>query len=314
MKPSIIFAIIFTLGAGAILAVVLLLQGHTFAVLEPAGLIAAQERSLLITATLLTLIVVIPILALTFFFAWWYRAGNKGARYTPNEEHGAMAELVWWAIPFEIVLVLGALTWTSTHELDPYKKLAVLGHPLTVQVVALQWKWLFIYPEQHIATVNFLALPIDRPVEFHITSDAPMNSFWIPQLGGQIYAMAGMSTKLHLVASKAGTYAGGSANYSGDGFAQMKFKVIATSEDAFDAWVRGVQTSSGTLTLHEYSSLADPSTADPPSFYGTVEDNLYTTILMKFMQPSRGMPMHGIPREADPRPNVLQYGQAPREE
>ena len=197
-----------------------------------------------------------------------------------------MDELIWWAIPFEIVLILGALTWSSTHNLDPRKSLdSARGEPLVVQVVALDWKWLFIYPEQEIATVNYFQIPVGRPVKFEITADAPMNSFWIPRLGGQIYAMTSMVNVLNLVADEVGTFAGGSANYSGEGFAQMKFIVQAVRQEDFDAWVAEVKTSPNILTHDQYEVLAEPSVAHEVTYYGGVDGDLFSTIVMNFMMP-----------------------------
>ena len=258
---------------------------NAFAVLDPKGTISLAERGLMIHAVEFMLIVAIPVYILLFFFAWRYRAGNTKAKYMPDWEHGKMEELIWWAIPFEIVLVLGALTWGSTHALAPSKPLDSTTPPLVVDVVALQWKWLFIYPAQGIATVNYLRIPVNQPVEFEVTADAPMNSFWIPQLGGQIYAMTGMINPINLEASEVGTYAGGSSNYSGAGFAQMKFMAQATSQSDFDNWVASAQAaSSSILTLDTYKVLAQPGVPSAPSTYGAVEQNLYNTIVAKFMQ------------------------------
>ncbi len=269
-----------------------LLQNYTFSVFDPKGLIATEERGLIIHAVLLMLIVVIPVFILAFTIAWRYRASNTKATYTPNWENSPMEELIWWAVPFEIILVLGALTWSSTHSLDPRKPLALSGTPLVVQVVALDWKWLFIYPSLGIASVNQVDFPVDRPVTFEITADAPMNSFWIPQLGGQIYAMTGMVTELHLAASQTGTYAGASANYSGDGFAQMQFTASALSENDFNSWAAKVKQSNQALTAGEYAALAETGTTTP-KVYASVADNLYNTIVMQFMrQPSVGAMDH----------------------
>ncbi len=281
MKPSRIFAIFFFVIFGLIAAGALLLHGANIPLLQPSGPIAASERALLIDSTILMLIVIVPILMLAAFFAWWYRAGNEKAMYTPNWEHGAMTELVWWAIPIEVILVLGALTWTSTHELNPPSALG-LGKPLTIQVVALPWRWLFIYPEQSLATVNYVEFPAGRDIEFDITSDAPMNSFWIPALGSQIYAMTGMVTKLHLMADKAGTYRGTSANYSGAGFANMKFDAKAVSQEEFDQWVQSIRLSpDDTLDLRHYRELAVPST-EPVGPYPYVTSGLYNEIVDQF--------------------------------
>ena len=251
--------------------------------LDPKGAIGAAELQLMVQAMLFMLIVAVPVFVLLFFFAWHYRAGNKKAKYLPEWEHAKIDELIWWAIPFEIVLILGALTWTSTHELDPPKPLE--GEPaLVVQVVALDWKWLFIYPEQDIATVNYVAMPVGRPVQFNITSDAPMNAFWIPQLGGMLYAMTGMTNTLHLVADEAGEYRGLSANYSGEGFANMKFTAEAMPEGEFDEWVLATKASARFLSWQEYQRLSEPSTADKRIYYAGVENNLYNTIVMQFME------------------------------
>lgn len=254
-----------------------------FAILEPAGLIALGERTLMVQVTLLMLIVVVPVLILTFMFAWHYRASNKNAVYKPEWESSPMDELVWWAIPCEIILVLAALTWSSTHLLDPKRPIDSHASPLIVEVVALDWKWLFIYPEEGIATVNLLKIPADRPIKFKITSDAPMNSFWIPQLGGQIYAMTGMSTELNLIAEKQGDYQGLSANYSGAGFADMKFTTHVVSPEDFDAWVRIVEKTPSALDNKQYEMLTQPSSKLPPTLYGSVEKNLYNTVVGSYM-------------------------------
>ncbi|MDO8548272.1 MAG: ubiquinol oxidase subunit II [bacterium] len=254
-----------------------------FAVLDPKGLIALSERDLMVQAVGFMLIVAVPVYLLLFFFARKYRAGNTKAVYMPNWEHGKLEELIWWAIPFEIVLILGALTWGSTHQLDPRKPLDLAqGKPLIIEVVALDWKWLFIYPEQEIATVNYVRVPVNRPVEFEVTADAPMNSFWVPQLGGQIYAMTGMVNSLNLVANQVGKYTGVSSNYSGSGFAQMRFIAEATSQSDFDAWVTLLKAGSTTLTLGAYETLAQPSVAVQPAYYSGVTSNLYDTIIMQF--------------------------------
>ncbi|MDB5225484.1 MAG: ubiquinol oxidase, subunit [Candidatus Adlerbacteria bacterium] len=253
-----------------------------FPVLDPKGVIALAERGLMFQALGFMLIVAIPVYFLLFFFAYKYRASNKKAKYSPNWEHGRMEELVWWVIPLEVVLVLGALTWGSTHELHPPKPLAG-GDPLIIQVVALDWKWLFIYPEQGIATVNYLHMPVNRPVEFRITSDAPMNSFWIPQLGGQIYAMTGMVTALNLMATEPGAYAGASANYSGEGFATMKFTAWAVTPEEFDAWVGRIKASPETLSWEKYKELVEPSSSVPQTFYAAIAPGLFDSVLMQFM-------------------------------
>ena len=249
---------------------------------EGAGPIATEEASLMLETTLLMLVVAIPVLFLLFFFAWRYRAGNKSARFEPEWEHSPIDELVWWAVPFEIILVLGAITWFSTHSLDPHKPLPAQGGALSVEVVALPWKWLFIYPLQGIATVNYLEIPVGVPVNFSITSDAPMNSFWVPQLGGQIYAMTGMVNPLSLEALSPGTYKGGSANYSGEHFADMNFDVRAVNKSEFDAWAAHAHgAASAMLDQNEFEALAYPSTSTP-GYYGAVSPGLFNFIVDSF--------------------------------
>ncbi len=251
------------------------------ALLDPKGLVGLSERTLMLHAVEFMLIVAVPVYILIFFFAWWYRAGNTKATYKPDWEHAKVDELIWWAIPFEIVLILGALTWTSTHQLDPRAPLEG-PTPIVIQVVALDWKWLFIYPEENIATVNYVAVPVGRPVRFDVTADAPMNSFWIPRLGGQIYAMTGMVNSLNLVANEAGTYPGVSANYSGEGFAKMKFTAEALPEEVFHSWIVRARASSRILTHDEYTLLRERSVMDEPLYYAEVEQNLYNTIVTQF--------------------------------
>lgn len=241
-----------------------------FPLLVPSGTIGMAERDLMLHTVFLMLIVVIPVFILIIFLAWHYRAGNTKAKYTPDWEQSKMEELIWWSIPLEIVLVLAAVTWTSTHELDPSKALASTQQPEVVQVVALPWKWLFIYPQEGIASVNELALPVGHPVEFQITADAPMNSFWIPALGGQMYAMTGMVTMLHLLPSTIGVYEGRSANYSGEGFAQMHFDTRVLSEADFAAWVAQAQQSGDMLMPDTYADLRKPGDAGPVRYYGMV--------------------------------------------
>lgn len=254
-----------------------------FSVLSGGGVVGAQESALIIHATLLMLIVIVPVLGLLFFFAWRYRAGS-GARYEPEWEHSALDELVWWAVPLEIVLVLAAVTWISTHKLDPHKALASNTPALQVEVVALPWKWLFIYPQYGIATVNELYIPAGTPITFAITAQAPMNSFWIPALGGQIYAMTGMVVPLSLMADKPGTYQGLSANYSGPGFADMHFVATAMDSASFEQWAQSMQQGTSSLTFAAYAALAAPGTTTPLTF-GTSDPALFDEILNQFEQP-----------------------------
>ncbi len=262
------------------------LKSSNIPILEPAGPIGSKERNLIILASILSLIVVIPVYAMMIGFALRYREGNKKAKYQPNFDHSRVIESVWWGVPLAIISVLAVVTWNSSKDLDPFKALSSQSKPMTIQVVALQWKWLFIYPEQDVASVNFLEIPVNRPINFEITADAPMNSFWIPQLGGQIYAMSGMSTQLHLMASKTGDYRGTSANISGNGFADMNFITRATPEDEFQHWITSVKFSNTNLNLANYTELANPANSGRPSRYSDVQDALYNYIVAKFDHPT----------------------------
>ncbi|MEM6509603.1 MAG: ubiquinol oxidase subunit II, partial [Pseudomonadota bacterium] len=251
----------------ALASLVLALSGCKGGVLDPKGQIGVDEKYLIIVATVLMLIVVIPVIAMTIYFAWKYRDGRDQEIYAPKWAHSNKIEAVVWTIPIIIVAILGVITWQSTQQLDPYKPLEGKGKHLTVEVVSLNWKWLFIYPEQGIATVNELVFPANVPVQYKITSESTMNSFFIPQLGSQIYSMAGMETKLHLIADEPGTFKGFSANYSGAGFTGMKFDAIATATEAdFDAWVNKVKNTGSALTKQSYVELAKPSEYDPVKY------------------------------------------------
>ncbi len=283
MKHKYTFALFIVLALEVLTVLMIYMgQGHML-LFNPKGHIAQAELNLMIIAALLMLLVVVPVLVLTFVIAWRYRASNTKAKYSPNWDKNSLIEFIWWSIPCAIIIVLAILTWRSTYALDPYKPLTSDVAPLTVEVVALDWKWLFIYPEQHIASVNFLKAPVGVPINFKITADAPMNSLWIPQLGGQMYAMTGMTTKLHLIADTPGTYAGVSANISGKGFAGMKFNLEAVSQDEFDAWVVEAKSAGTPLTRDAYEALAEPSEKNPPTLYSEVSDTLFSDIVHSFM-------------------------------
>ncbi|MEK7599853.1 MAG: ubiquinol oxidase subunit II [Patescibacteria group bacterium] len=270
----------------ALLIVSIFLGTHDIALLNPQGLIAQKQFDLLVFASILSLIVLVPVFALTFFIVWRYREGNTKAKYSPDWDSSRILETIWWTVPLALILVLSVVTWSSSHELDPSKPLASTTKPVTIQVVALEWKWLFIYPEEQIATVNYVKFPMSTPVNFNITADAPMNSFWIPSLGGQIYAMSGMSTKLHLEADGAGKYKGSSANISGRGFAGMNFVAESTSQDDYKTWVRSAQEYGDSLTTADYDQLAKPSQNNKPQTFSYVSPNLYNDVLMKYMLPA----------------------------
>ncbi|WP_076011638.1 ubiquinol oxidase subunit II [Alteromonas abrolhosensis] len=277
----------------------LTLAGCSGGVLDPKGQVGMDEKNLIILCTILMLIVVVPVIFLTLYFAWKYRASRDFEIYTPKWAHSTKIEAVVWSIPILIVVSLSVITWRSTHALDPYAPLEGQGEHLTVEVVSLNWKWLFIYPEQGIATVNELVFPANKPVAFKITSESTMNSFFIPQLGSQIYSMAGMETKLHLIADEPGTYKGISSNYSGAGFTGMKFNAIATpTEDDFEAWVASVKQSQTSLTSGAYKQLAEPSENNPVTYFSKVDDGLFHNIVMKYMKDHGSMDFYNKPENA----------------
>lgn len=292
MKKALKITVIVLLVGGIIATAALYLRTVNFAVLSPKGVIGEQERELIYFALGLSLLVVVPVFALLITFAWKYRASNKKATYQPDLDGSRIAETIWWLIPSLLILILSIVTWTSSHQLDPYKPIHAQQKPMTIQVVALDWKWLFIYPEQQVATVNTVQFPVNVPVRFELTADAPMNSFWIPQLGGQIYAMPGMTSELHLMADKAGDYRGSSANISGQGFAGMTFTAHASSEADFNTWIRAVKRAPAHLDNTAYTALAKPSSYVPPAYYSSFTNGLYDTIRMKYMSMgSQNMPM-----------------------
>jgi cytochrome o ubiquinol oxidase subunit 2 len=267
------------------LMVYMLTHGN-LTVLHPAGTISDKQFHLIVFTVLLSMVVIVPVYVMTFAIAWRYRASNNHSTYTPEWDSHRLLEIIWWGIPCAIILVMGVITWQTAHSLDPFKPLASKTKPLNVQVVALPWKWLFIYPEQGVASVNYFALPEKTPLNLTITSDAPMNSFWIPALGGQIYAMAGMSTQLHLEADHTGTYAGASANISGEGFADMHFTAQSLTRSQFDAWVKKTAFKSPYLTRDSYDKLAKPGVPKGLPTYQLKEPNLYNEIIVKYMVPS----------------------------
>jgi cytochrome o ubiquinol oxidase subunit 2 len=283
-KYKVVFFVVFC--SVLVLLSILYLRNINIAVLDPKGMIALKERNLFIAITLIMLIVVIPVFILTGIISWRYREGSA-AKYTPDWDKHLLSECIWWGLPCIIVFTMSILVWKSSHELDPFKPIESRKEPIRVQVIALQWKWLFIYPEQKIATVNFLQFPKQTPISFEITADAPMNSFWVPELGGQIYAMPGAKTKLHLIASEEGSFRGSSANLSGKGFAGMRFVAKASSEDSFYHWVNMVKKSSTSLNLLEYNKLSEPSENNPVAFYTLQKEDLYDWIVMKYMMPMR---------------------------
>lgn len=259
-----------------------LLQGKQIDVLNPSGVIADQQRNVLLLTLLLSSLVVVPVFTMLIVFSVRYRAGNRKASYRPEWAENKFLEGLWWGIPILIIGVLGVITWQTSHSLDPYKNLAG-GKPLEVQVVALQWKWLFIYPEQQIATLNYMAAPVNRPIHFSLTADAPMSAFWIPALGSQIYAMNGMESQLNLKATKVGTFTGYTTNINGEGYADMKFKTKIMNKEAFDEWAMNAQNSSDRMDEAQYKALAEPKAQTNEVTYKLAQSDLFNTIMAKYM-------------------------------
>jgi len=262
-------------------------------VLNPAGDVAAQQGRLVVTATLLMLLIIVPVIFLVLLFAWKYRQNNTSAEYDPDFHHSTKLELVIWSVPLMIIIALGTITWISTHKLDPYRPLDRIDAqrplpagvtPLEVEVVSLDWKWLFFYPEQGIATVNELAAPVDRPIHFKLTSSTTMNAFYVPDLAGMIYTMPGMQTELNAVINKAGVYDGLSSHYSGQGFAGMRFKFHGLSQGDFDAWVQKAKAEGKPLDKATYLQLEQPSERDPVQRFSSVQADLYHRILNRCVQ------------------------------
>jgi len=309
----------------AVLPLALLTSGCNWVVMSPSGDIAVQQRDLVLIATGLMLLIIVPVIILTLLFAFRYRQSNKTAKYEPNWDHSVGLELLIWGIPLLIIIALGALTWTSTHLLDPYRPLGRIkpdtptlannvpvgnlvdkqqagngansaGKPLEVQVVALDWKWLFIYPEYGIATVNELAAPVDRPIRFQMTSSSVMNAFYIPALAGMIYTMPGMQTTLNAVINKPGNYEGFSSNYSGAGFSGMRFRFHGVSDAGFEAWINQVKQRGGGLNRASYLQLEKPSEKVPVRYYNAVEANMFKLVVEQCVQPGKvcmSQMMHG---------------------
>lgn len=277
------------------------LGGCNIELLNPQGSIGHQEKNLILIALGLMLLVVIPVIALTLYFAWRYRASNPRANYQPKWAHSTAIEWVVWTIPCLIVAFLAVLIWGTTHALDPYKPLESKATPVKVEVVALDWKWLFIYPDYGIASVNRLEIPAGHPIDFKLTSQGNMNSFFIPELGSQIYTMAGMQTQLHLIADRPGLYRGQSSAFSGPGFSDMHFDTVAVSDEGFDRWVRETKASPLTLDTPTYALLAKPSEKDPARVFARVSPGLFDEIVNQYMSgPRQGAaPMKTMAMRAD---------------
>lgn len=306
------------------LCLAVLLAGCNRDVLDPAGDIALQQRDIIYISTALMLLIIVPVMALTIVFAWRYRESNKEATYDPDFDHSTSLELVIWSAPLLIIICLGALTWWSTHLLDPFRPLNRISaekavdpkaKPMVVQVVSLDWKWLFIYPEQGIATVNELALPVDRPVRFDLTSTNMMNTFYAPTLAGMIYTMPGMRSTVHAVLNRQGRFDGMSANYSGAGFSDMRFKLYGVDQAGFDGWVARVKGSGRALDTNGFLALEKPSEKVPAMYFAGVEGDLFERVYKRCVRP--GTPcmngMHGgygsMPERGKPEGALFKRGE-----
>ncbi|MBV9861024.1 MAG: ubiquinol oxidase subunit II [Alphaproteobacteria bacterium] len=284
------------------LAGVAALTGCAPSILSPAGPVGAGEKIILLNAVAIMLAIVVPTILATLAFAWWFRAGNARAQRRPDFVYSGRIELITWSIPVMVIMFLGGIAWIGSHDLDPAAELNSRAKPLDIQAVSLDWKWLFIYPEQGIASVNQLTVPVGVPLHFSLTSASVLNTFFVPQLGSMIYTMNGMSDRLNLQADKPGDYYGRSAHFSGDGFSDMQFDLRAVPADRFDAWVEGVRGAGPVLDQASYAGLQQQSTDVPPFTYRSAEPGLYDMIVSQKIAPASG-PQSGAP-DVSPRTEV----------
>lgn len=264
-----------------VLPALALLAACNRGILDPVGPVAAAEKQLLYNSTAIMLAIIIPTMIATVAFAWWFRRGNKKATYLPDWEYSGSIELVVWSIPALTIMLLGGITWIASHDLDPAKPLPAAANvkPLKVDVVSLDWKWLFIYPDQGVATVNRLVVPAGTPVSFRLTSATVWNSFFVPQMGTMIYTMPRMTTRLNLQADREGVYNGLSTHFSGNGFPGMEFKVHALPADQFAMWAQGSRGTGAALDAQSYAALSKPSSYVKPVTYGAVTPGLFDAIV-----------------------------------
>src|SRR3984957_7265180 len=267
----------------AVLICTAALGGCNEGVLDPQGVISVAERQILINSLGIMLAIVIPTIIATLAIAYWFRASNKRATYRPDFVYSGRIELLTWSIPAMTVLLVGGVAWVGAHDLDPRKPIDAAAKPVNVQVVSLDWKWLFIYPDRGIASVNHLVVPVGMPISFDLTSSGVMNSFFVPQLGSQIYTMSGMVTHLQLQADHPGSYRGLSAQFRGDGFADMRFVVDAMPAQQFEQWVASTRGNGPTLDPQSYADLAKPSEAVAPFTYGALSPDLFNSIMSSAM-------------------------------
>jgi cytochrome o ubiquinol oxidase subunit 2 len=269
----------------------MLLASCNEGVLDPRGPVGKAERIILYDSTAIMLAVVIPVIVLTLVFAWWFRARNSRARYRPDWEYSGRIEMIIWSIPALVILFLGGIAWTGSHDLDPPVSLQESTAPLDIEVISLDWRWLFIYPHEGIASLNRLVVPAGVPIRFRLTSTTVMNSFFVPQLGSQIYAMPNMVTRLNLQADQAGTFEGLSAQFSGDGFSDMRFDLVSSEAEAFKEWVNTTKTQGGVLDANTFEELSRPAKAEGVQTYAQVSEGLFDRISLRSMaavSPQRG--------------------------
>jgi cytochrome o ubiquinol oxidase subunit 2 len=271
------------LRAIAMTSAAMLMASCNEGVLDPHGPVGKSERVILYDSTAIMLAVVIPVIVLTLVFAWWFRARNSQARYRPDWEYSGRIEMIIWCIPALIILFLGGIAWTGSHDLDPPAPLADSTAPLDIEVISLDWRWLFIYPQEGIASLNRLVVPAGVPLRFRLTSTTVMNSFFVPQLGSQIYTMPNMVTRLNLEADQPGTYEGLSAQFSGDGFSDMRFDLVSTEAEAFKDWVNTTKTQGGVLDARTFEELSRPAKADGAQTYAQVSEGLFDKISLGSM-------------------------------
>jgi len=253
------------------------------AVFNPEGSIAHQQKTLMIFTVMLGMLVVIPVFIMLFLFAWKYRESNKKAKYRPNESGNRLLETLWWGIPIVIILILSVVTWVSSHELDPYKTVASNNKPIRVQVVALEWRWLFIYPDYGVASLSEVRFPEKTPINFELTADAPMSAFWIPKLGSQTYAMSAMSSSLSLQADHPGVYRGSNTNINGTGYSKMTFNAVVSSSSDFQSWLKTTHKAEP-LDMSIYAQLSKQSSDNSVRYFSLSDKNLYNDIMSKYMQ------------------------------
>lgn len=278
MKRVLVILLPILVALGLVALFWFLLDGAYIPMLRPSGEVAKAQSDLFVFATLLSLIVVIPVFTLLAYVLIKYRAGNTKARYSPDWSENRYLEGLWWGIPIVIIGVLGVVIYQTSHSLDPYKARSG-GDPLEIQVVALRWKWLFIYPEQNVATLNYMPMPVDRPVKFALTGDAPMSSFWVPALGSQIYVMNGMESQLNLKADELGDYTGYTTNINGEGYAKMKFEARVLSDSGFSSWVQDASVSRDRMNMDTYHALARPKSETDERTYRLSEPGLFGAIM-----------------------------------